>query len=125
MTRRAKIRAFLLGLLIGGGSWTAAAHDDATAPKTPCDGVVADCPSESTDLPGDDEDVRLNADAVDSTETASLSSVAQPACWMPPPQPLALALGQLEMRAFIASVRATVGQQMSGTPSLGLLSGSS
>ena len=119
MTRRARIRAFLLGLLIGGGSWTAAAHDDAPKPEAPCDGVVANC---SGDAPNDV--AQHGAEPIEAepgdTATAPVRVAGHPL----PPAPERMC-GQAQAYAFERAVDATSGPLMSGTPLLGRLSGSS
>lgn len=123
MMRRARIRAFLLGLLIGGGSWTAAAHDDAASTKAPCEGVVADCPSEAVTDAADDDQTLAQTDSGEadgptpSTSTAAGLPVSRP--------PLVQTDGKVRARAFADHIDASIGPIMSGTPPLGLLSGSS
>lgn len=130
MTRRARIRAFLLGLLIGGGSWTAAAHDDSVVPDAPRDGVVADC---AADDPGRDDagqiddhaQSRLIIGAVERSGPAKSHAIV-PVIGQSPASSTAVAISnRVEIRQFVRAVLATVGKQMSGTPPLGLLSGSS
>ena len=117
MTRRARIRAFLLGLLIGGGSWTAAAHDDAHKPEAPCDGVVADCASDAAE-----EVAEYEAEPVDAEDVA-----VAPVRVASEPVPVGpeRICGQAEASAFVRTMDATSGPLMSGTPLLGHLSGSS
>ena len=122
MTRRARIRAFLLGLLIGGGSWTAAAHDDASSQSAPGDGVVADCPTETVaDSPDRTPEAETEIGATAPDAKPSVTGI-MPALSRPRPDPVD---GAVEALAFAAGIQATVGPAMSGTPPLGLLSGSS
>lgn len=117
MTRRARIRAFLLGLLIGGGSWTAAAHDDAHQPEAPCDGVVADCSSDAAE-----EVAEYEAEQVDAEDVA-VAPVR--VAGEPTPVEPARICGNVQAHAFARTMDATSGPLMSGTPLLGDLSGSS
>jgi hypothetical protein len=127
MTRRARIRAFLLGLLIGGGTWSAAAHDETVVPEPACNGVVADCPDgESAQTV---ERIAPAPPFETSTGSTQVKTAGLPATLGRNASILALTTTQgsnrTETREFVRGVLAIVGKQMSGPPRLGLLSGSS
>lgn len=122
MTRRARIRAFLLGLLIGGGSWTAAAHDDAPSREAPCDGVVADCSGDAVQDVAEDgvNPTKAEPDGASDVVVAPVRGASEPM-----PAVSDRICGHVQAGAFARTVDATSGPLMSGTPLLGRLSGSS